>query len=182
MTVPTQTLYWVEDYVDQDTEYEKGTFVNKKYSSGENLPERYRYALANLHEIFTVSGGVSLTNYVCLALGYQIIFVTITKSGLKAGESAVFQMYQEDSPYNIYQVIALTGKADGSVVSSRVALYSGKWTVRETDWSWAYKPDKKSITKTITSNSVDNVFSFTNTEDKTAPLHDEAIVVNTMQN
>lgn len=180
--VPTQTLYWVEDYVDQDAEYEKGTFVNKKYSSGENLPERYRYALANLHEIFTVSGGVSLTNYVCLALGYQIIFVTITKSGLKAGESAVFQMYQEDSPDNIYQVIALTGKADGSVVSSRVALYSGKWTVRETDWSWAYKPDKKSITKTITSNSVDNVFSFTNTEDKTAPLHDEAIVVNTMQN
>lgn len=180
--VPTQTLYWVEDYVDQDAEYEKGTFVNKNYSSGNNLPERYRYALANLHEIFTVSGGVSLTNYVCLALGYQIIFVTISKSGLKAGESAVFQMYQEDSPDNIYQVIALTGKADGSVVSSRVALYSGKWTVRETDWSWAYKPDKKSITKTITSNSVDNVFSFTNTEDKTAPLHDEAIVVNTMQN
>ena len=88
--------------------------------------------------------------------------------------------YQEDSPDNIYQVIALTGKADGSVVSSRVALYSGKWTVRETDWSWAYKPDKKSITKTITSNSVDNVFSFTNTEDKTAPFQDEAIVVNTM--
>lgn len=60
--VPTQTLYWVEDYVDQDAEYEKGTFVNKKYSSGENLPERYRYALANLHEIFTVSGRFSRQN------------------------------------------------------------------------------------------------------------------------
>lgn len=181
---PTNDLFWAEDYVDKDSQYAKGTYINKSYTAGGNLPERYRESLRLLHEIYKVPGGQTLKGYTCLALGYGVLFITIEKAGLKEGESAIFTVARKETPTVTFRTIILTGNAAGTPVSKKVALNAGTWIVSETDWSWAYDPDgAKSIEKPIlyTSTEEELLFSFSNTEDTSAALHDESIVVNVFE-
>lgn len=180
---PTDDLFWAEDYVAKDSKYTEGTFINTTYTAGGILPERYREAQSLYHEIYKVPGGQTLTGYTCLALGYGVLFITIQKSGLKEGDSAIFRIAKSDTPDVAFRTIILTGNAEGTPVSKKVALNSGTWIVTETDWSWSYNISSKSITKPIkyTSTEDELIFSFENTEDPYAALHDEAIVVNTFE-
>ena len=85
--VPTDELYWVEDYPTKDTEYNQGTNINTSDTATDELPERYRDAINALHQVYTIPGGQSLKCYTCLALGYELIFITIQKAGLENGDS-----------------------------------------------------------------------------------------------
>lgn len=67
--VPTDELYWVEDYPTKDTEYNQGTNINTSDTATDELPERYRDAINALHQIYTIPEGQSLKCYTCLALG-----------------------------------------------------------------------------------------------------------------
>ena len=181
---PTNDLFWAEDYVAKDSQYAKGTYINKSYTAGGNLPERYRESLRLLHEIYKVPGGQTLKGYTCLALGYGVLFITIEKAGLKEGESAIFTVARKETPTVTFRTIILTGNAAGTPVSKKVALNAGTWIVSETNWSWAYDPDgAKSIEKPIlyTSTEEELLFSFSNTENTSAASHDESIVVNVFE-
>jgi len=76
--------------------------------------------------------------------------------------------------------VILTGNAEGTPVSRTVAVNTGIWVVKETDWSWAYTPQTRSYTREIKSTSTEEerLFSFSNTADNNAALHDESIVIN----
>ena len=124
--------------------------------------------------------------YVCLALGYQIFYVTIKKTGLQKDESAFFHISSTKTDENIpdpYITMLLTGSKDAGTVVKRVALPEGTWKVTEnTAWSWSYNTPTEltEITKEV---NVDNIeFSFSNTkkDNTTTGLHDEAIRVNEM--
>ena len=177
---PTDDLYWAEDYVDKDSKYTYGTYINDAYVSGGNLPERYREALSLYHETYKVPGGQTLTGYTCLALGYGVIIITISKSGLQEGDSAIFTISRSESQDTPFRTVILTGNAEGTPVSRTVAVNTGIWVVKETDWSWAYTPQTRSYTREIKSTSTEEerLFSFSNTADNNAALHDESIVVN----
>ena len=83
--VPTDELHWVEDYPTKDTKYDQGTNINTSDTATDELPERYRDAINALHQVYTIPGGQSLKCYTCLALGYELIFITIRKAGLENG-------------------------------------------------------------------------------------------------
>lgn len=179
--VPTDELYWVEDYTTKDTEYSLGTNINTSDTASDELPERYRDAINALHQVYTIPKGQQhLTCYTCLALGYELIFITIKKSGLKNGESAIFHIADASDPGHVYMILRLTGNSNPEV-SRRVALYSGEWTISESGWSWAYD-GTTAITRDINGSSPENdrIFTFTNTPKSNASLHDEAVVVNEM--
>lgn len=178
--VPTDELYWVEDYPTKDTEYSLGTNLNTSDTASDELPERYRDAINALHQVYTIPGGQDLTCYTCLALGYELIFITIKKSGLKNGESAIFHIADASDPGHIYMTLRLTGDSNAEV-SRRVAIYSGEWTISESEWSWAYD-GTAAITRDINGSSSENdrIFTFTNTPKSKTSLHDEAVVVNEM--
>lgn len=157
-------LFWVEDYVTDDTNYLDGTKEMKKSGDypgtegGAHLYKnwRYRYALNNEgYGFYDVAGGQTLTCYTSLALGYEIIYINIEKKGMKAGDSAMFKIASKnsDETYKDYMTVLLSYQTDrvpGSEVTDksgvttvtlkkRICLIGGYWRVAEvSNWSWAY--------------------------------------------
>lgn len=179
-------LHWVEDYTTGDTEYSSGTYINK--TSGY---QAVRYRDAQEGNGFTVPDSTYIDQYICLALGYQNIFATIKKTGLKEGESAIFNVYRKvDDEYTPWSTVLLTGKKDVSEVSKEIIILSGDWKVVENNWSWGYdlttpnNNERSIVIENITSDTeaADKTFHFTNTPKKIDPVkYDEDIKVNIMK-
>lgn len=195
-------LKWLEDYITDDTEYDEGTFIRNtdKYSPGawatDGKNMRYRDAISQNERnwIFELQGEANAENglgyrYICFALGYEIIYVTITRSGLAAGESAIYRLSKIDGGTSFS--IIITGDGSDSI-SKKVAVTAGTWSITETDWSYAYdltitdenvQDDGKTITKDI-SDEEDRQFIFAGSR-KSAdalPLNHEDVVVNVAGN
>ena len=175
----TPELYWVEDYMTNDTGYPN---VTSTAPAGYKAV-RYRNAIAAQSKVYPLdvpSGGKTYTNtYLALSLGYEIIYVTLKKIGLQPGESAIFRIskVENDASSTPYTDLLVTG--NGGELTKKVALYSGKWKIEETGWSWAYD-SPASITRSITGSSTaqDKIFVFENQKGEGVPLHHEDIVVN----
>ena len=188
--VPQAALFWAQDYIKNDTGY-----GNKpSNATATSTVERYRTLLAARTEnIASIPSGVAYGNnqYVSVALGYKYVYVDIKKSGLKEGESAIFNIYSTKdvtASSTPYMQIVLTGNAAGSEVSRKIALTPGDWTVMETGWSWTYTGMSASdetvlgnpaIKRTIPDNpsAADRIFSFANTK-KTSVPNAEKVKVN----
>ncbi len=190
INLPPNSLYWVEDYIPDDANYSAGTQkMGANYPSSLSFKNwRYRYALEHDdYTFYTVDGNQTLTCYTALALGYQIVYITVTKSGMKAGDTAMFCIRSQGAADD-YLTFMLSDRdkvvaADGSVTwQKRVRLFSGTWTVAEVDaWTWAYNPTSDtSYTRTVNSASspADLTFAFTNASKADAPPHAEDSIVN----
>lgn len=139
--VPGSKLYWVEDYVSSDTNYNNGTHL--KTSGG---VYRYQDALRQGLSTWPLGSGQispnSLTCYTCLTLSYELIYVTLVKKGLKVNDDAIFTISYPDKNNNdaptAYRKLILTGT--GSDVEKVVALPSGKWKFEESSvWGKKYQ-------------------------------------------
>ena len=193
--IPTTELYWVEDYVSNDTQYSKGTKIG-----GDNPSEiiRYRDALKNLKDIRKIgfsNGATSITynngEYICLALGYELYYVTLIKKGLKVGESAVFDVaYQKDGNWVNYRKVLFpcmesSQEGDGGV-KAVVVLPAGMWKFSE-DGNWSWKYSETSAEMAINSEEFEKLNGsnfqciFTNTSTGNTILSDEDVVVNKLQ-
>lgn len=191
--VPNASLFWAQDYIKGDTGYGNRPV---EYTN-EVETDRYRTKLYNksstIGYINSGKPGNYSKDYICAALGYKLVEVTVEKSGLKRGDSAIINLYrkdkvqQTDKPY--FQVV-LTGNAEGTAVSRKLYLEPGTWTVLETDWSWAYTAavkegttgattvlNRPAIVRTLVDENSDRTFSFTNTPQTTAP-HAEGVKEN----
>ena len=196
-SVPASKLFWAEDYY---SHYENDAYEwDVNYTDGTKLlptgliPDhnlRYQFALQNLKRDHITLVEADKFNdshkgkYVCLALGYEIFYVTIKKKGLQKGESAMFNISTtKDGVPNPYISMLLSNnekaKKEGEWIIKRVALPQGTWTVTENmDWSWSYTPEGQTIVeKRVDDDEV--IFEFTNTKNN-ASLHDEDIEVNEM--
>ena len=168
--VPTTELYWVEDYVVQDTEYTNGTKVNGSYTDGSASILRYRYALSNFRDINKISfqqseAAKTYTSYVCLALGYEQYYVNLLKKGLKRDDSAIFKVsYLKDGNYIPYRTVLFhrTTESDTEGVKASVVLTAGNWKFEE-DTAWSGKKYKLSG---VSSNLPEQYASYLTTSDK----------------
>ena len=192
--VPQAALFWAQDYIKNDTGY-----GNKpSNATATSTVERYRTLLAARTEnIASIPSGVAYGNnqYVSVALGYKYIYVDVKKSGLKEGESAIFNIYSTKdvtASSTPYMQIVLTGNAAGSEVSRKIALTPGDWTVMETGWSWTYTGTSASnetvlgnpaIKRTIRDNpsNAERIFSFTNTKNTSVPNAEKVKVNDNMK-
>ncbi len=192
--VPIASLFWAQDYIKGDTGY-----GNRPVEYTNNVSvDRFRTKLYNIAtDIGYIESGKTnnyYRDYICATLGYKLLEVTLNKSGLKPGESAIINLYrkndvqQSDKPQ--YQVV-LTGNAEGTTVSRKVYLQPGAWTVLESDWSWAYNasvaentPDaatvlgRPAIIRTLIDDKSNRVFSFVNAPKENTPPHAEDLKPN----
>lgn len=200
--VPTSELYWVEDYVRGDTEYAQGTVIGDILHSNEIF--RYKEALSNLSQIHKIQFNElnSITyddKYICLALGYDLYYVTLIKKGLQVGESAVFNIsYKKDGVWYPYRTISFpcvndSQKGDGGV-RTIVLLPAGTWKFEENaKWSWKYNETPSAVDSngngvnmtegvTIDAESLGEgetfMYTFTNTSNNSTVKSDEAVIVN----
>ena len=206
-------LKWIEDYITNDTGYASGTKLKGQRWDEEKTNIRYRNAISNNDQdnIFNLEKGTTeddRTKYICFALGYEVIYVTITRHGLADGESAVYTLSKSGTDESENFSVMLTGNGQESV-SKKVAVTAGVWTVKEELWNWTYDftpvndllgyvPDEDSkeeiedgdivvddsnrlIQKNI-AKSFNRNFIFQGNKRQGLPMNAEAIVVNIMGN
>ena len=186
-------LKWIEDYITNDTGYDSGTKLKGERWDEDRTNVRYRTAISNNDQdnIFNLDRGTTdneRTRYICFALGYEIIYVTITRHGLASGESAVYTLSKSDADESEEFSVILTG--DGQeYVSKKVAVTAGTWSIRETDWSWTYQVTDENgaaiADRTITRDIAyeeQRSFIFKGSKNQILPMNAEDIVVNVMGN
>ena len=188
--VPTTNLYWVEDYVTADTKYaDKGSNMIAKSENTADGVRRYRDALRMSQPIYKIESGSFeevKNKYLCLALGYKILYLTIKKIGLQDGESAIFDVYNKNKLLTSALLIGDKEKIEEGVIQKVAVPDGATLEVKENSWTWNYNQTEVSHQDGIiivleTQTDEKNTITFTNTlidEDKRK--YDEAIKVNTM--
>lgn len=206
-------LKWIEDYITDDTGYGYGTKLKGDRWDEEHTNIRYRNAISNNDQdnIFNLERGTTeneRTKYICFALGYEIIYITITRYGLEEGENAIYTLSKTGTQQSENFSVILTGNGKESI-STKVAVTAGEWTVKEELWNWAYDftpindligyvPDENNkeeivdgdividagnrfIKKNI-AKTVNRNFVFEGGKKTNLPMNDENIVINIMGN
>ena len=179
----TSELYWVEDYMTGDTEYDEGTNIAPSGYSA----MRYRDAVAAQRTVYIVpaqqDGTTYINEFMALSLGHEIIYVTLVRSGLIKGENALYRVYrwdnnqtpgdESDDTWKVYSELMVYGPEDATTEnastkssSRRIALFSGKWKVEEIGWAWTYNGDENAIERKVTSESsmLEKTFVFNGTK------------------
>lgn len=176
------TLFWVEDYVTNDKNYDKGTKIKGNQWDSDRTNQRYRAVRDGLvtGAIYQVFAG-QYNKYLCLTLGWSCNYITLEKKGMSPKDNAIFKISRKGSDSE-YMTVILTDKdagADG-IRRKTIKIEDGEWTIAETSWSWAYTNDPSSITRTLNyySTPADRTFTFTNTAKEDTPMHSESVKVN----
>ena len=113
--------------------------------------------------------GKPLEEYPIPYVGPFPIHIQISKTGMKAGDSAVFQIWRKakeassfDKTGDPYMKVVLTGSDDGSAVLADIVDLDPNfdYLVEETGWSWKYTPGTTAIS---TVEQKVNPFEFSNT-------------------
>lgn len=179
-------LKWIEDYPTNDPNYDKGTKLKGTVWDADKTNLRYEETISQNAYIYNLSGAVNQSEkYICFALGYEVIYITITRFGLKKGESAIFHLRKNDA--NDFKII-MTGDGSESI-TKRVAVTAGEWTITETNWSWAYDikdengatlPDHQFVRDIA--EEANRLFVFRGVPQTSLPLHHESISINIMGN
>ena len=191
-------LFWGEDYVTNDPNYDKGTKMKGQAWDTDKTNQRYRDVLNKQVEgkyytidfdgaaskLFDHVDGVS--PYLCLTLGWSINAVKLIKEGMKDGENAIFKIFKkENDAYSEYMTVILTDqdkRADGTRCKEITLNSDGVWKIEEVNWSWAYTPAVSFIEKELDAADTDVEFCFKNTLKDDIPVHDESIITNKMEN
>ncbi|MGM9832133.1 MAG: hypothetical protein ACI31A_00380 [Candidatus Limisoma sp.] len=169
--IPKAAIKWMEDYNAEDGAYDLGT--HRQDSPHERYGNLLQSAdgLSKLSSLIvdapTMNKAINGYKYLHLTLGYNFVFVKLVKQGLKAGESAIFNIsYKDGSNYVKYMTVSVTNttNTDGAEASQIIALSAGDWLFEETSWAWAYtRPNAKSKALTDADASDMPTITFTNT-------------------
>lgn len=200
-TAKTHELFWAEDYITNDTSYDKGTMVKGSAWYTDRTNQRYRDIRENgvegqfyfidftgkdvIHYGIDASGN---STYLCLTLGWNVSKIKLVKQGMSDGENVIFKLYKinDDNSESEYMTVLLSDKdkqSDGSRMKEITLNSDGRWKIVETSWSWAYTPANTTISKELNANSSDEerTFVFVNTP-KEVPSHNESVKINNMTN
>lgn len=177
-------LKWIEDYPTNDGYYNKGTKLKGDAWDTDRTNLRYRETISQNAPIYNLSGATTQdTRYICFSLGYEVIYISVTRYGLGKGESAIYRLHKNEA--NDFMII-LTG--DGSeTVTKKAAVTAGEWTVSETDWSWGWiltdeegnPVPANGITKDI-ADDANRIFIFKGTRQTGIPMNSEDVEINIM--
>ena len=193
MNLPAElkrALRWMEDYPKGDHVYPSDNYTvrGSGYKPGD-ASERYRTLMLERSKdlVKKTIGAGTYNKYIAVALGYPFIYVTIEKTGLKKGDTSIFNIYNnKDATGDPYMRVAITN-TDGdesSTLSKIVALTPGDWTVKETNWSYTYGTTDgvTQIHHELKSDEVTSgkkyVYSFKNKAKDNQPPHAEGYVQN----
>lgn len=124
---------------------------------------------------------------------YTPMDLVIKKNGLKAGESAIFEVTRSVNGSldpNFKMTVVMTagseGSTDDAVIVKTPVRDENKidyvYTVKETSWSWAYEQtEAQSHSLYKADGSADNIFEFTNKAKTDLPKHAEKALNNVFE-
>ena len=124
---------------------------------------------------------------------YTPMDLVIKKNGLKAGESAIFEVTRSvngsldpDFKMTVVMTAGSEGSTDDAVIVKTPVRDENKndyvYTVKETSWSWAYEQtEAQSHSLYKADGSADNIFEFTNKAKTDLPKHAEKALNNVFE-
>lgn len=124
---------------------------------------------------------------------YTPMDLVIKKNGLKAGESAIFEVTRSvngsldpDFKMTVVMTAGSEGSTDDAVIVKTPVRDENKidyvYTVKETSWSWAYEQtEAQSHSLYKADGSADNIFEFTNVTKTDLPKHAEKALNNVFE-
>lgn len=184
-----RNLFWVEDYITNDINYDKGTKMKGEAWDSDPTNQRYRQVrdLEVSGRAYHVSAGREFEDYLSLTIASSSIII-LEKAGMEDGENAIFHIYRGNSAearedyYMSVTMSDLDREADGNM-RKYVSLEDGVWTIVESPWSWAYEGDQivRSMRVTLLTPENERVLDFTNRLIDDVPAHSESIKVNNMK-
>ena len=151
--VPGNMLYWAEDFANGDTGYSEGTGIRYEDELRAQSPNVKHFSADRSHEV---------DNYVCLDLGYDLVFVKIKNIGLQLNDDCAvtisYDKVQTDANGEVikdgngnptyvlteYRKILFSGKGtandnNNSVYDTEIGLPSNdSWKFKVTQWSYKY--------------------------------------------
>ncbi len=187
-------LFWGEDYITNDTNYDKGLKLKGAEWDSDKTNQRFRDVFINNEgRYYTIvfdegeASKVYENKYLCLTLIWHEDYLLLVKKGMKMNENAIFNVYKVDGSgnENLYVSVMLTD-ADADESGDRLKKITlknvGIYKIVELPWAWAYDVDQSEILKVIGQNSSEEerTFTFTNTPKESAPIHDESLKINHM--
>jgi len=193
------TLFWFEDYITNDPNYNQGTNLKGEAWNSDKTNQRYRDVRNGIvdGDVYYYTFPENETSarfekkYLCLTLGWNVGLIYLIKEGMADGENAIFRILkkQGENDYKEYMTVILTDadkNNDGKRVKQITLNEDGTWKIEETPWSWAYTstpPTDPERTLNASSTVADRTFTFTNTlktGDDVPPPHGESVKVNNM--
>lgn len=152
--VPGNMLYWAEDFANEDTKYPGvGRGIRYEDELRAQSPNVKHFSADSSHEV---------GNYVCLDLGYDLVFVKIKNIGLQLNDDCAvtisYDKVQTDANGDVitdvngnptyvlteYRKILFSGKGtandnNNSVYDTEIGLPSNdSWKFKVTQWSYKY--------------------------------------------
>ena len=183
-----KNLYWVEDYVSNDTNYASGLKLKGTAWDSDQTNQRYRDVIEEKVQgnYYAVEFGTKIENeysgrYLCLAIGWHINRITLVKDGMKDGENAIFTIYKDGVEYMTLMLTDADKQGDGKRYKEIELKSDGIYRIVETPWSWAYNvngPNEITRDINITTSDQDRIFTFSNTAKEDAPIHKEDVEIN----
>lgn len=187
-------LFWGEDYITNDTNYDKGLKLKGDAWDSDPTNQRFRDVFKSQEgDYYTVefadgeTSKVYENKYLSLTLIWHEDYMLLVKKGMQSGENAIFNIYKVDGSGNqeLYVSVMLTDADDDGTGtrSKRITLKNaGTYKVVELPWAWAYDVDNQQQQKVVGQNSSEEerTFTFVNTPKDSAPPHDESLKVNQM--
>lgn len=187
-------LFWGEDYITNDINYDKGTKLKGDEWNNDPTNQRFRDVFkSDEGDYYTIefadgeASKVFENKYLSLTLIWHEDYMLLVKKGMKTGENAIFNIYKVDGSGNseLYVSVMLTDADDDGTGtrSKRITLKNtGTYKVVELPWAWAYSVDQQEQQKVVGQNSSEEerTFTFINTVNESAPVHDESLKVNRM--
>ena len=183
-----KNLYWVEDYVSNDTNYASGLKLKGTAWDSDQTNQRYRDVIEEKVQgnYYAVEFGTKIENeysgrYLCLAIGWHINRITLVKDGMKDGENAIFTIYKDGVEYMTLMLTDADKQGDGKRYKEIELKSDGIYRIVETPWSWAYNvngPNEITRDINITTSDQDRIFTFSNTAKEDVPIHKEDVEIN----
>lgn len=133
--VPGNALYWVEDYF---------TNESRNNTLSKNIGVRYEDALTKTitsdfdisKYVVEVTGSVrEITDYICLDLGYDLVFITLNVTGIVDGDNIKVSMsYTNPSGADVvYRQMLFYGPT-----TRKIGIPSGEWKFAHDDLTYKY--------------------------------------------
>lgn len=144
--VPASRLDWMEDYFNDESYISNRTSLSSKNQTGIRYEELLKVFLdggRNIEDYMVdipLNGTRSFNNYICLDLGYDLVYVDLTVIGLKDGDyTEIICNYPKDGNPTQYSKLLFKNED-----TKQIALPKGYWQFVASDWSNAYnKPSIK---------------------------------------
>ena len=131
---------WYEDYNAEDNNYDNGLKLHSGCTTYDRFVNMLNDAVHYVNHRYLANGTAIANKYLNLKLGYEILRIIISATGLNEKETAYYQLiHHEEGGGEVSYPVLLLGDGSSKVSKSITGLPWGNYSaILDKKWTWAY--------------------------------------------